>query len=125
MPLNMSTSRLSCFFHCRRNIKQQLRDRHFPDAAIKSVLDDVFGVQQDEVFAEGLVDCTSDSEFSEKLQVLEKRWSDIEECDSQINSGFYNWFIQHKSDNQINNVETSAGGSRPWMSTTAVHDQSK
>ena len=49
--------------------KQQLRDRHFPEAAIKSVLN-VFGVQQDKVFS-----CTSDNEFSGKLQVLEKRWS--------------------------------------------------
>ena len=88
-------SRLSCFIHCRRNIKQQLRAHHFPDAAIKSVLDDIFGVQQDEVFAEGLVDCTSDNEFSEKLQVLEKRWNGIEAGDSQITNGFYNWFIQH------------------------------
>ena len=91
-------SRLSCFIHCRRNIKQQLRDRHFPETAIKLVLDDIFGVQQDEVFAEGLVDCTTVSEFSEKLQVLEKRWSNIEEHDSQINCGFYDWFVQHKSD---------------------------
>ena len=60
-----------------------------------NVLEDIFGVQQDEIFAEGLVDCTSDSEFSEKLQVLEKRWNDIEACDSQIIHGFYN---QHKSD---------------------------
>ena len=90
-------SRLSCFIHCRRNIKQQLRDRHFPDASIKSVLDDIFGLQQVEVFAEGLVNCTSDNEFSEKLQVLERRWNDIETCDSQITPGFYKWFLQHKS----------------------------
>ena len=89
---------LSCFIQCRGNIKQQLRDRHFPDAAIKSVLEDIFGVQQDEIFAEGLVDYTSDSEFSEKLQVLEKQWNDIEARDSQIIHGLYNWFIQHKSD---------------------------
>ena len=62
------------------------------------MLDDVFGVQQDEVFAEGLVDCTSDSEFSKKLQVLENRWNDIEGRNPQINGGFYNWFVQHKSD---------------------------
>ena len=36
-----------------------MRDGHFPEAVIKSVLD-VFGVQQDEVFAEGLVKCTSE-----------------------------------------------------------------
>ena len=54
--------------------KQQFRDRHFPEAAIKSVLD-VFSVQQDEVFAEGLVNCNSDNDFSDELQVLEKRWS--------------------------------------------------
>ena len=43
-------------------------DYHFPDVAIKSVLDDIFGSQQDEVFAEGLVDCSSDDEFTQKLQ---------------------------------------------------------
>ena len=36
------------------NLKQQLKDRHFPDVAIKSVLDDIFGSQQDKVFTEGL-----------------------------------------------------------------------
>ena len=49
----MSVLKQPC--HCRRNIKQQLRDRHFPDAAIKSVLEDIFGVQQDEIFAEGFL----------------------------------------------------------------------
>ena len=59
-------SRLSCFIHCRRNIKQQLRERHYPEEEIKAVLDDIFGVQQDDVFAEGLVDCKSDTDFREK-----------------------------------------------------------
>lgn len=87
------------------------------------MLDDVFGVQQDEVFAEGLVDCTSDSEFSEKLKVLGKRWSDIEEHDSQISRGFYDWFVQHKSDiiksTMLRPVQEEAGlGCPPQPFTT-------
>ena len=91
-------SRLSCFIHCRRNIKQQLRERHYPEDEIKAVLDDIFGVQQDDVFAEGLVDCKSDTDFREKLQALEERWNSIEESNSQIRQGFYSWFIHYKSD---------------------------
>lgn len=91
-------SRLSCFIHCRRNIKQQLRERQFPEEDIKTILDDVFGVQHGDVFAEGLVDCKSDVEFSEKLQVLKERWSSIEKSNSQISCGFYCWFVHHKAD---------------------------
>ena len=62
------------------------------------MLDDIFSSQQDEVFAEGLVDCSSNDEFTQKLPVLETRWKDIEACNSQIIPGFYDWFVQHKLD---------------------------
>lgn len=89
---------LCCFIHCRQNIKQQLKDQHYPEGKIKTVLNDVFGVQQDDVFAEGLVDYKYDVDFSDKLQVLEERLNSIEESSSQISRGFYNWFVRHKSD---------------------------
>ena len=83
------------FDHCCRNIKHQLGEHYFPEVAIKSVLDDVFGVQQGEVFAEGLVNCSSDSEFNDKLQVLAKRCNDIETSNSR---GFHSWFTHNKAE---------------------------
>ena len=44
------------------------------------------------------MDCTSEDEFSQKLQVLEIRWCEAENQDPQIVPGFYNWFVQHKSE---------------------------
>ena len=115
--------RLSCFIHCRQNIKQQLRDRHFPEAVAKTVLDDIFGTQQGEVFAEGLVDSASNEEFSKKLQVLEKRWSEIESGNSQITPGFHSWFLQYKADimksTMLRPVREEAGlGCPPQQFTT-------
>ena len=83
----------------------------------------IFGVQLDGVFAKRLVNCTSVSEFSEKLQVLEKQWNNIEEHDSQINRGFYDWFVQHKSDviksTMLTSVQEEAGlGCPPQPFTT-------
>lgn len=44
------------------------------------------------------MDCTTDDEFNQKLQVLEKRWSEAESHNLQIVTGFYDWFVQHKSE---------------------------
>ena len=116
-------TRLSCFIHCRQNIKQQLRDRHFPEAVAKTVLDDIFGCQQGEVFAEGLVDSASNEDFSTKLLILEKRWNEIETCNSQITPGFHGWFLQYKADimkhTMLRPVREEAGlGSPPQTFTT-------
>ena len=116
-------TRLSCFIHCRQNIKQQLRDRHFPETVAKTVLDDVFGTQQGEIFAEGLVDSASNEEFNKKLQMLEKRWNEIESCNPQITPGFHGWFLQYKADimksTMLRPVREEAGlGSPPQQFTT-------
>lgn len=89
-------SHLTCFIHCRRNIKGQLQVLGFPDSAIKEVLDDIFGCQNGNVLAEGLVDSVSEEEFNQKLPVMEKRWSDFEK-EYNTQPGFFNWFTKNKA----------------------------
>ena len=91
-------TRLSCFIHCRRNIKQQLRDRRFSENDTKSVLQDIFGSQQGDVFSEGLVDSASEEDFGTKLNLLEKCWCSIETTNSDVIPGFYRWFVQNKAE---------------------------
>lgn len=114
---------LSCFIHFRRNIKRDLKERNFSEAAIKSILDDVFGVQHGEVFAEGLVDCASDAEFNKKLDLLEGKWEGIEVDNPNVTSGFYSWFQAYKAEavrtTMLRSVREEAGlGSPPDQFTT-------
>lgn len=68
------TMHLTCFNHCRQNIKRKLQEMIYPEAAIKEILDDIFGVRQSDTFCEGLVDSVSKQDFDKKLKQLEKRW---------------------------------------------------
>ena len=57
---------LTCFIHCRRNIKERLHDKHFTESEMKNVLDDIFGYQHGDVFAEGLFDANSEDSWWDK-----------------------------------------------------------
>ena len=70
-------TQLTCFIHFRRNIKQQLQERHYPEAETKEVLDDVFGCSRDDVFFEGLVDSRNESVFEEKLAKFKEHVNNI------------------------------------------------
>ena len=61
---------LSCILHLRRNVKQQLQARHFPEQHRKATLDEIFGCNKGTVYIEGLVDAVSCEEFDEKLLSL-------------------------------------------------------
>ena len=82
---------LTCFIHFRRNIKQQLQERGFPPHAITEIVDDVMGGQKGSVFCEGLVDCSSNDEFQQKLLMLKERWQEFD------GGGFHEWFCEHKA----------------------------
>ncbi len=113
---------LTCFLHCRRNIKSQLQVLGYPECATKEILDDVFGCQHGDTFSEGLVDSSSEEDFSQKLEVLERRWSEIEKTyDAQ--PGFYDWFTRNKmmtiQQTMMKPVREEAGlGSPPEPFTT-------
>lgn len=86
---------LTCFLHCRRNIKGQLQTLNYPEHAIREVLDDIFSCQQGNVLSEGLVDSANEEDFSQKISVLEKRWGDLEKAHN-AHPGLFEWFIQNK-----------------------------
>ena len=113
---------LTCFIHCRRNVKCQLQALDYPESAIKEVLDDIFGCQQGSIFSEGLVDSSNEEEFTQKLEVLEKQWYELEKAHN-ARQGFYDWFVRNKSttimQTMIKPVREEAGlGSPPESFTT-------
>ena len=87
---------LTCFIQCRRNIKCQLHTLGFSECSIKEVLDDIFGCQQGSTLSEGLVDSLNEEEFSQKLEVLERRWNELEKTHNAC-PGFYSWFMRNKA----------------------------
>lgn len=114
---------LSCFVHCRRNVKQELNDRKYPTTAMTTVLEDIFGKQQGDVFVEGLVDSVSEEEFDRKVAMLSAKWSEIESTSSQVSSGFHSWFVRYKADSikstMLKPVREQAGlGCPPEQFTT-------
>lgn len=73
-------------------MKCQLQALDYPKCAVQEVVDDIFGCQQGNTFSEGLVESSNEEEFSQKLEVLEERWNELEKAHgAQV--GFYDWFI--------------------------------
>lgn len=113
---------LTCFTHCRQNIKRQLHELGYPGPLCKEILDDIFGCQEGSTFCVGLVDSSSADEFCQKLEALEKRWKEIEES-NDVQPGFYYWFAQYKSatmlQTMIKSMHEEAGlGNPPEQFTT-------
>ena len=114
---------LLCTIHMRRNVKQQLIDRKFPEEHRRATLDEVFGAKRGTVHFEGLIDCNTNKEFDEKLESLKQRWEQREASSSECNRGFYDWFLTHKSElmksSTIRPVREQAGlGSPPELFST-------
>lgn len=114
---------LSCAIHLRRNVKQQLQDRKFPEQQRKATLDEIFGTRKGTVYVEGLIDSKSCEEFDIKLASLESVWGGRELGDVSCTPGFHSWFLQHKADvlkcSAIRPVREKAGlGSPPELFTT-------
>lgn len=113
---------LTCFIHCRRNIKTKLQELRFSEEALREILDDIFGSQQGNTFSEGLVDSEDEDDFDAKLDVVQKRWAEIEVC-HDIEQEFYSWFLRNKVDimksTMLKKVRSDAGlGSPPQPFTT-------
>ena len=107
---------LTCFIHCRSNIKQKLQELSYPQTATKEILDDIFGCQEGSTFYEGLVGCENDDNFDSKCDALEARWLEIEKS-SAANPGFHSWFLRHKAavmkTTMLKNVRAEAGLGSP------------
>ena len=74
------------------------------------------------MFCEGLVDSASEGDFSLKLDVLEKQWSELEKAHS-AHPRFFDWFTRNKSAQIIKTMlkpvrEVAGIGSPPQAFTT-------
>ena len=79
---------LTCFIHCRQNIKRELHELDFSEAAVTEVLKDIFGHQEGNTFSERLVDSVDEDHFDTKLEVSKGHWAELETFDG-AKSGFY------------------------------------
>ena len=108
---------LTCFNHCRQNIKREMQQLGYPESLISGALNDIFGHQEGSTFFEGLVDSSNEEEFESKLAMLKDQWEEKENIHG-TKTGFYNWFVQNKASvmklTMLKTVRTEAGlGSLP------------
>ena len=108
---------LTCFTHCRGNIKRKLRELCVPSEVISEYLFEIFGGQRGTTYVEGLVDASSDKDFDRMLSNLEDVWNKREEQFSSLPQ-FFSFFKTYKSsifkESMIKPVREKAGlGSPP------------
>ena len=72
---------LTCFIHCRQNIKRELQDLDFSETARTEILKDIFGHKDGNTFSEGLVDSIDEDDFDSKLEVAKAHWVELEKSD--------------------------------------------
>ena len=114
---------LLCAIHMRRNVKQQLIDRKFPEEHRRATLEEVFGTKRGTIHFEGLIDCCTNTEFDEKLESLKLRWEQREANSRECNRGFYDWFLTNKAElmksSAIRPIREQAGlGTPPELFST-------
>ena len=85
---------LRCFIHYKKNIEEHLENRGFGKELKKLFLDEIFGVQNSDKKFCGLVDCSSEEKFEQKLSALESVWNARE--DNVSEQCFHKWFITEK-----------------------------
>ena len=85
---------LRFFINCKKNIEQHLENRGFGKELKKLFLDEIFGLQNSDKKSCGLVDCSSEERFDQKLSTLESVWNARE--DNVSEKSFHKWFITEK-----------------------------
>lgn len=69
---------LRCFRHMRQDIQRKLNEMGFSANVVAEILSHIFCVKSGPTFFEGLVDCQSESEFEDKLELVETKWNQYE-----------------------------------------------
>ena len=85
---------LRCFIHYNKDTEERLQNRGFGKELRKLLLDEIFGVQNSDKKFCGLVVCSSEAEFDQKLSALESVWNARE--DNVSEQCFHKWFITEK-----------------------------
>ena len=88
---------LGCFIHYKKNIEEHLKKCGFSAKSKQLFLEEMFGKQENMINFCGLVDCSSDGDFDEKLKTLKLVW-DARELAVSEKPIFHEWFITEKVD---------------------------
>lgn len=91
------------FCHLQQNIEAHLHDQQFSQGVIKDYIHDIFGYNDpdENIYHEGLVDCSDTESFDELLASMETIWNKREEaafsdCKSH-RVQFFSWFMKYKA----------------------------
>ncbi len=87
---------LTCFIHAKRNIKDKLQSCSIPTEASKTIIGDIFGHTQGDVYVEGLVDSFSIDDFQAKIDSLFMKWRNFEISSSAELEKFIEYFNVNK-----------------------------
>ena len=86
---------LRCFIHYKRNIEEHLKKCGFSVKSKQLFLEEIFGKQENTIKFCGLVDCSSEGDFDEKLKTLKLVW-DARELAVSEKPIFHEWFMTEK-----------------------------
>ena len=83
----------------QQDIQKKLNEMGFSANVVAKILSHIFGVKSGPTFFEGLVDCQSESEFEDKLELVETKWNQYEtsRC-AHEKLLFFHWFKQYHSE---------------------------
>ena len=70
---------LRCDMHLKDNVKRELLELNINSNAGREITRDIFGLESESCREGGLVDCRSEKEYSEALEVIKKRWPPLHE----------------------------------------------
>ena len=83
---------LRCFINYKTNIEKHLKKCGFSPESKKQFLEEIFGKRENTIKFFGLIDCSSDDEFDEKLKTLKQVW-DARELAVSEKVTLHEWFI--------------------------------
>ena len=88
---------LRCFIHYKRNIDERLKKCGLSAESKQLFLEEIFSKQENTIKFCGLIDCSSNGDFDEKLKTLKPAWDAWEIAVSEKPT-FHEWFITKKVD---------------------------
>ena len=112
---------LRCFIHMKDS---KLTELLLPQSTREDIIKDIFGVQQETTYVQGILDAEDCADFDGRLASLQKKWEELEKAaHPHQQPRFYDWILRYEADVMkscmIAPVRTSVGlGCPPAKYTT-------
>ena len=102
---------IRCTIHMKDNIKRELTARGLNGQNKKEILNEIFGKQEGTVKFYGLIDCSYQDEFDQKVMGLKDLWAKREQASKngiRNKCTFHEWFIKEKVININSNLNDNS-----------------